>query len=94
MPEPRITIEIVHAGVDQLWRERVDVPAGSTVMQALETSDILTRLPAAVVQPLRLGIYARRVEPDHVLRDGERIEIYRPLALDPMAARRRRASQP
>lgn len=93
MPESRISVEIVHAGIDRLWRERVEVPAGSTVMQALEASGILTRLPAAVMQPPRLGIFARRVEPDRVLRDGERIEIYRPLTLDPMAARRRRASQ-
>lgn len=94
MAESRITVEIVHAGVGHLWRERVELPTGSTVMQALQASGILSRLPTAVTQPLRLGIYARRVEPEQVLRDGERIEIYRPLSLDPMAARRRRAGQP
>lgn len=91
MPEPRITVEIVHAGVDRLWRQTLQVAAGSTVMQALEASGLLAQLPPEVVHPLRLGIYARRVEPGRVLRDGERIEIYRPLTLDPMAARRRRA---
>lgn len=93
MAETRITVEIVHAGVDRLWRQTLQIAAGSSVMQALEASGLLTQLPSEVVHPLRLGIYARRVEPSRVLRDGERIEIYRPLTLDPMAARRRRASR-
>lgn len=93
MAEPTITVEIVHAGVERLWRERVTVPAGATVLQALHASGLLERLPRAAIKPLRLGIYARRVDGDRVLRDGERIEIYRPLTLDPMAARRQRASR-
>lgn len=38
-----------------------------------------------------LGIFARRVESAHVLQEGDRLEIYRPLQLDPKDARRRRA---
>lgn len=91
MAESMITVELVHAGVERLWRERVTVPAGSTVQQALHASGLLEQLPRAAIEPLRLGIYSRRVEPDRVLRDGERVEIYRPLMLDPMAARRQRA---
>ncbi|TAL72981.1 MAG: RnfH family protein [Rhodanobacter sp.] len=92
MPEPHITVEIVHAGVDRCWRCKLDVAVGSTVGQALEVSGVLVELPADVVQPLRVGIYAHPVRLDRVLRDGERIEIYRSLTFDPMAARRRRAS--
>lgn len=87
-----MTVEVVYAGVRRTWRRRVSLPAGSTAIQAVEASGLLSQLHEAV-NPLRLGIHSRRVEVDHVLRDGDRVELYRPLALDPMAARRRRAGQ-
>ncbi|MEW9570511.1 RnfH family protein [Rhodanobacter sp. Si-c] len=93
MAEPAIIVEVAHAGVHDTWRRRVSLPAGSTAMQAVEAAGGLQELPAEVLNPLRLGIHSRRVEADHVLRDGDRLELYRPLALDPMAARRRRAGQ-
>ncbi|BFI96201.1 MAG: hypothetical protein RSP_17110 [Rhodanobacter sp.] len=62
-------------------------------MQAVEAAGLLPSLPAGVTDPLRLGIFSRRVDAGHVLRDGDRVEIYRPLALDPMAARRSRAGR-
>lgn len=93
MAEPAITVEVLHAGVQRTWRHRISLPAGSTAMQAVEAAGLLSSLSAEVLNPLRLGIFSRRIEADHVLRDGDRVEIYRPLALDPMAARRRRAGQ-
>ncbi|HWU75062.1 MAG TPA: RnfH family protein [Rhodanobacter sp.] len=93
MAEPAIAVDVVHAGTHRLWRRRVSLPAGSTAMQAVEATGWLAGLPEEVSEPLRLGIHSRRVEADHVLRDGDRVEIYRLLALDPMAARRRRAGR-
>lgn len=93
MAEATIAVEVVHAGVHALWRCRVNLPAGSTAAQAVEAAGWLPELPPEVRDPLRLGIHSRPVAADHVLRDGDRVEIYRPLALDPMAARRRRASR-
>jgi putative ubiquitin-RnfH superfamily antitoxin RatB of RatAB toxin-antitoxin module len=43
-----------------------------------------------MVDPDRLGIFSKRVSSDHLVQAGDRIEIYRPLMLDPMEARRRR----
>ena len=93
MAEPVITVEVVHAGVRRIWRCRVSLPAGSTAMQAVEAAGLLPSLPLEAGSPLRLGIFSRRVDAGHVLRDGDRVEIYRSLALDPMASRRRRAGQ-
>ncbi len=93
MAEPAIAVEVLHAGVQGVWRRRVVLPVGSTALQAVEAAGGLRELPAEVLEPLRLGIHARRIEADQVLRDGDRVEIYRPLALDPMAARRRRAGK-
>lgn len=88
-----ITVEVVHAGVQGTCRCSLSLPMGSTAIQAIEAAGLLRHLPAEVLNPLRLGVFSRRVDADHVLRDGDRLEIYRPLVLDPMASRRRRASQ-
>lgn len=90
----RIAVEVVYAAAEGALRRQVDLAAGSTVMQAIEASGIRAELPEAAVDPARLGIFSRRAAPDEVLRDGDRVEIYRPLALDPKDARRRRAGKP
>ena len=91
MAERALTVEVVCADAGQVIRRRVELAPGSTVMQAIETSGITAWLPQAMLDPARLGVFARRVSAGHVLTDGDRIEIYRPLQLDPMDARRRRA---
>ncbi|MFK2875902.1 RnfH family protein [Rhodanobacter hydrolyticus] len=93
MAEPTITVEVVHACAQHIRRSRVSLPDGSTAMQAVVAAGFLPSLPAEVAEPLRLGIFSCRIDADHVLRDGDRVEIYRPLTLDPMASRRRRAGQ-
>lgn len=93
MAEPVITVEVVHAGVQGALRYRISLPAGSTAIQAVEAAGVLPQLPVDVANPLRLGLFSRRIDTDHVLRDGDRVEIYRSLTLDPMAARRRRAGR-
>ena len=91
MAEPAIKVEVVYAGAQRTWRRHVSVPVESTALQAVEAAGLLPQLPADVAKPLRLGLFSRRIDAGHVLRDGDRVEIYRPLTLDPMAARRRRA---
>jgi len=91
MAEPTITVEVVLAEEDRLWRQRLDVPAGCTAGQAVDKVRCAGGLPVALPVPLRLGVFSHLVAPEYVLRDGDRVEIYRPLRLDPMAARRRRA---
>jgi uncharacterized protein len=78
-----------HGGTSSITSTQL--PAGSTVIQAVKQSGILQELPEVDFDPSRLGIFSRRVAPDDVLQDGDRVEIYRPLTLDPKDARRRRA---
>jgi len=60
---------------------------GSTVLQALEAC----RRAGVEVPPHAVcGIWGRVVAPDTVLRDGDRLELYRPLTVDPKEARRQR----
>lgn len=91
MAERIITVEVVYAGSDScIERHRVELCEGSTVMRAIEVCRIEPSLLAGSIDPARLGIFGRKVAPDQLLHDGDRIEIYRPLALDPKEARRRR----
>jgi len=67
----------------------LQLPAGSTVADALRASGLLEQhglLPDA----LRCGVWGRVQPPEHVLRDGDRVEAYRPLSVDPKEARRLR----
>ena len=86
-----VTVEVACATAERQCVLRLCLPAGSTVMQAVEQSGILRELPEVEFDPAQLGVFSRRVAPDDVLHDGDRVEIYRPLTLDPKDARRRRA---
>ncbi|MBE1160890.1 RnfH family protein [Dyella sp. 7MK23] len=86
-----MTVEVVCATADRQRLHRLTLPTGSTVIQAVEQSGILQEMPEAEFDPSHLGIFSRRVAPDDALHDGDRVEIYRPLTLDPKDARRRRA---
>jgi len=65
------------------------LPSGSTLAQALEVSGLRERhaLPA---EGLRLGIWGKLKEAGQVLRERDRVEVYRPLQVDPKEARRQR----
>jgi uncharacterized protein len=87
----RITVEVVCATPKRQLLRRVTLPNGSRVSEAVEQSGILKEMPEVAYDPSRLGIFSRRVAPDDLLHDGDRVEIYRSLTLDPKDARRRRA---
>jgi putative ubiquitin-RnfH superfamily antitoxin RatB of RatAB toxin-antitoxin module len=91
MDERTITVEVVHAQSGQSILRRVRLPTGSTVIQAIEASGIPAMLSEGAVDCRQAGIFSQKVALDHVVEEGDRIELYRPLMLDPMEARRRRA---
>lgn len=91
MVERMIQVEVVYADAERQILRQASVAQGSTVMQAIHASGIAQAVPALEIDPGRLGIFARKAAPEQVLRDGDRVEIYRPLTLDPMESRRRRA---
>lgn len=71
----------------------VELPPGATVEQAVRRSGILDACPDAVFDPERVGIFGRRVAPEEPVRDGDRVELYRPLVADPRDARRARVEK-
>ena len=86
-------IEVVYSpGPRQVDRAEFEVPAGHTLIQAVEASGILARYGLTPAQ-VRMGIWGR-VQAGHTpVRDGDRVEIYRPLQADPKESRRRRQRQ-
>ena len=68
----------------------VTLPAGANVAQALEASGMLVRFPELVLPELSLGIWGRKTSLAQLLREHDRVEIYRPLTVDPKVARRER----
>lgn len=66
------------------------LPEGSTAFQAIEASGLLQRFPDLDPVAQGLGIWGRKAGPDQVLSDQDRVEIYRPLKVDPKLARRER----
>jgi len=84
-----IRVEVVLAlerGVDGV---ALSLPAGSTVRDAVAASGLGERHAGLDLEAV--GIFGRRVKPDARLADGDRVELYRPLVMDPKEARRRRA---
>ena len=69
----------------------LELPEGSRVADALQAAQVRERLRGVPMDSLDTGIWSRRCARDTRLRDGDRVEIYRPLAADPKAMRRERA---
>lgn len=89
--EPRVAIELVYALPDAQEVIALEVPCGTTVAEAIDASGLSALHGITPGTPV--GIYGRRVNNDTVLRDGDRVEIYRALMADPKQARRGRAAR-
>ena len=87
--EDRLRIEVVYRPrPGDVERRALELPAGSTLADALAASGLPLRHPE--VAELPCGIWGRVQPPDTPLRDRDRVEVYRPLTVDPKEARRLR----
>lgn len=86
-------MEVVYALPERQALIALEVEEGTTALRAIERSDILRQFPEADPRRHGVGIFGKRVPADTQLRDGDRVEIYRPLIADPKAMRRERAAR-
>ena len=86
-----LEVEVVYARPEQQVLIQLSVPGGSTARDAIIRSNILSDVSGLDLETLAVGIFARRVTLDYILRTGDRVEIYRPLTMSPVEARRWRA---
>jgi len=88
-----VRVEVVYALPDEQPLIELDLAPGATVTDAVRASGLAERFPEIDPERGRFGIFSRRCDPGRVLREGDRVEIYRPLQVDPKEARRRRAGR-
>ncbi|WP_341503320.1 RnfH family protein [Gallaecimonas sp. GXIMD4217] len=91
--EKLITVEVVFALPDRQALLALKVAEGARVQEVIERSGILGRFPEIDLDKNDVGIWSRACKLSDKVRDGDRIEIYRPLLADPKEARRRRAER-
>ena len=87
----RVLVTVAFSPATQIVNEvRLRLESGATVGDALQMSGLAQQHPEVALDSLRCGVWGRPCGRDTVLRDGDRVELYRPLQVDPKEARRRR----
>jgi putative ubiquitin-RnfH superfamily antitoxin RatB of RatAB toxin-antitoxin module len=87
-----IEVEVAYARPERQLILTVEVPAGTTAIEAARLSGIEEQFPDIELGKNRMGVFGKLCKPDRVLNAGERVEIYRALLADPRAARRELAA--
>ncbi len=91
MATGQLRVEIAAGLPDRQYVLDLLLPDGATVQDALNAADLPRRMPGLTVEPGRIGVFGKLCAPDRVLKDGDRVEIYRPLKADPKEVRRQLA---
>lgn len=95
-PEPELfEVEVAYARPEEQMIVPVRVAPGCTALQAVQDSGILEHFPEIDLEQAKLGVFSKVVARpgEHVLQPGDRVEIYRPLLIDPKEARANRAKK-
>jgi putative ubiquitin-RnfH superfamily antitoxin RatB of RatAB toxin-antitoxin module len=89
----RVRAEVVYALPERQLLVALELDDGSTALDAVRASGILDSFSRAGAENLSLAIWGKRIEPGRTLNDGDRVEILRPLQIDPREARRQLAEK-
>ncbi len=84
-------VELAYADPAREILVGVEVRPGSTVLECVERSGLFRLVPGLRDAGIGFAVFGRRVEPADLVSKGDRIEVLRPLEIDPGEARRRRA---
>ena len=89
----KVKIEVSYALPDKQPVISLQVEQGTTIEQAISQSGILDQFPQIDITKNKLGIFGKLKKADVVVREGDRVEIYRPLIADPKQVRKQRAAE-
>lgn len=87
-----IRVEVAYAETGRQFLRPVELAAGACVADAIAESRLAHEFSIDTAA-LDVGLWSRRVARDAIVRDGDRVELYRPLKIDPKESRRRRAQR-
>jgi uncharacterized protein len=90
----QIHIQVCYATPEGQFLRALAMDTGSTVQQAIALSGLQQAMPGIDLAAMAVGIYGKKKTLDTVLREHDRVEVYRPLIADPKHARRRRKARP
>lgn len=90
--QTEITVEVAYALPTEQFIVPIRVQQNSTAEQAILLSGILKKFPDIDLTVNKIGVFGKAVKPDTVLREHDRVEIYRPLIADPKEVRKQRAA--
>lgn len=90
---PRFFVEIAYARPDKQLIRSLEVSQGTTLNEAIELSAIVEDFPEIYWDAENVGVFSQKKPLNYVLQENDRIEIYRPLIIDPMEARRLKAEK-
>jgi uncharacterized protein len=93
MEHEQIGISVAYALADRQEVIKLTVTSGTTAAQAVALSGLAERFPEISTMPLNCAIYSRVVPPTEIVRQGDRVEILRPLLIDPKESRRQAAAK-
>jgi len=88
-----IGVEVAYALPDKQAILALEVPPGTTVIEAAAQSGITDKFEGIDLENAKFGIFGSVVSPTQVLKAGDRVEIYRPLIADPKEVRKARAAR-
>ncbi len=88
-----IDVEVAYAKPEAQVILKLRVPQGTTLEQAVRESGLLERFPEIDLASNQLGIFGKLNKPKAELRNGDRVEVYRPLIADPKEVRKQRAAE-
>lgn len=92
--DDKIHVEIIYALPHEQQLQSVEIEPGTTVKQVIELSGLLEKFPEIDLgKTNKVGLFGKLTKLDTVLRDKDRVEIYRPLIADPKEVRRKRAAE-
>lgn len=86
-----IRVQVCYARPDRQILHDLTVPLDTTVRIAIECSGLLADAPEIDLNAWRVGVFGKLKALDDVLREHDRVELYRPLIADPKESRRKRA---
>jgi putative ubiquitin-RnfH superfamily antitoxin RatB of RatAB toxin-antitoxin module len=91
--ERAMRVWVVYALPDRQSVQELELPESTTVAEAVARSGLLQKFPEIAERPLACAIYGRAVTDSQTLRADDRVEILRPLQVDPKESRRRAAAR-
>lgn len=88
-----IRVELCYCAEQQIYRHTLQINANTTMLEIVRSSGLLESFVELQADGLQFGVFGKLKPGDYAPYDGDRIEVYRPLKVDPMEARRRRVTK-